>query len=366
MENLTGKKALIILTNEAFLPRSGHCPRRQSVQNPLLAPNAYANAPLLNANPQAPQKSSPTSPAENAPLVQAPPQAWLPQLVTIQEPPRSYAAFPEASSHASFSSKHAKTGINFYEVAQLWLSLRKQYRMELVFASPRGGPVGADPQSLERMERESSKMNEEIRKENELIVQLGHTIPISWIRPEEFNLAIIVGSQGALFDLPEHEDIGNILADIYRRQGTLIAAIGHGVSALINARQDPRKPSSEYIVKGKRLTCFSRDEERKLGLEECLPFSLEDRLRDRGAKIELKKPFESNVVVEEKIITAQNPASATDFLRAIIQSIQNPSSAVQQPLTSQQQAAYAAMESQPQSQKPVGAASSQIPAQMRR
>lgn len=185
--------------------------------------------------------------------------------------------------------------------------------MDLVFATPRGGPVAADPLSMERIEKDS-KLRDNLREEREFIAKMGHTIPISWVKPEEFKLCILPGGHGAMFDLPEHDDIACTVSEIYTKGGW-IAAIGHGVAGLLNAKTSRR--GGEYILKGKRVTCFSREEERQVGFDKFLPYTLEERVKERGAKVDTKKPFESYVVVDERLITAQNAPSVHEFVEKI-------------------------------------------------
>jgi putative intracellular protease/amidase len=49
-----------------------------------------------------------------------------------------------------------------------------------------------------------------------------------------------------------------------------------------------------------------------------MPFLLESKLRELGAKMVPGKAFEANVVVDGRLITGQNPASATGAAEAIV------------------------------------------------
>jgi len=287
---MTGKRALIILTNEAFLPKSGRGGRRMNANGP-----------------------TPTM-IEDGPTVMGSPASWTTPQPTIHDPPQKYSAIQETEQ--TFGRMHQRTGVDIFELGYLWMTLKRQCRMELVFATPRGGPVAADPMSVERMEKDS-KLRDTLRDEREFISKMGHTLPISWVKPEEFNLVIIPGGHGAMFDLPEHDDVSCAIAEIYQKGG-MVAAIGHGVASLLNVRM---KRKGEYFVKGFRLACFSNSEEKEVGYEEYLPYSLEDRLRERGSKVENKKPFETNVIVDERLITAQSAPSIHEFVTKITETM---------------------------------------------
>lgn len=291
MEDLTGKKALIILTNESFLPKSGRGGRRP-----------YADGlSVLNR--------------DNGPVVQGSPSAWIPSQPTILDPPQTYDSIQ--GSEDSFTRGHQPTGVDIFELGYIWMTLRKTFRMELVFATPRGGPVAADPLSMERIDKDT-KLRDHLREERDFVMKMGHTVPISWIKPEEFKLIIFPGGHGAMFDLPEHDDVACAVSEIYKRGG-LVAAIGHGVAGLLNVKAE--RKSGEYLLKGKRVTCFTREEEKKVGYENYLPYVLEDRIKERGARLENKKPYESNVIQDERLITAQNAPSIHDFVTKITEQI---------------------------------------------
>lgn len=284
---LAGKKALVILTNEAYIPKSRSTPRRMG------------NGMPLNPN------------KNNSPMISSSPSFWTSPQGTIMEPPMNYDSI--RNSMDDFAKGHQPTGVDVFELGYLWMHLHKQYKMELIFATPRGGPVAADPMSVERIEKDSN-LRDRLKEERDFIARMGHTLPISWVKPEEFKLVIIVGSHGAMFDLPEHDDIACAIGEIYNRNG-YVAAIGHGVAGLLNVRQE--RGQGEYLIKNKRITCPTKEEERQMGVENYLPYMLEERLKERGARIDNKKAFESNVQFEERLITAQNAPSIKEFVEKI-------------------------------------------------
>lgn len=282
---MEGKKALVILTNEAFLPKGGH-----------------------GGHP------SPSSHNQQKSVCNVPygPSAWTSPIPTIHQAPMVHPSDLEPED--AFAEMHRKTGIDILEVGYFWLHLYRQHKIEVTFASPRGGPVALDPFSIDSMEKDD-KLKRELKDDREFMLKLGHTYPISWVDPKKFDLVLVPGGHGAMFDLPEHDHVADCVSKIYQAGG-YICAIGHGASALINVK-DPRS-TNEYIIKGKRLTCYSNDEEREKRLEHYLPFLLEDKLRERGAKVETAKPFQPNVIVDERILTAQSWPSITQFVEKIV------------------------------------------------
>ena len=55
---------------------------------------------------------------------------------------------------------------------------------------------------------------------------------------------------------------------------------------------------------------FTNEEEDAVGLSTIVPFSLELKLIDRGATHTKADNFQAHVVVSDRLVTGQNPASA--------------------------------------------------------
>jgi putative intracellular protease/amidase len=63
-------------------------------------------------------------------------------------------------------------------------------------------------------------------------------------------------------------------------------------------------------VEGKQIAVFSDAEEVAAGLNTIVPFPLETKLREQGAKYSKAPLWQEHVVTDERLITGQNPASA--------------------------------------------------------
>jgi putative intracellular protease/amidase len=252
----TKKQALVILTNEAFLSQSS---RKQSF------------------------------------------------LKTFTNP---FSSTTSETPIEDFVQTHRNTGVDILEIGYIWLILNRQLNLELTFVSPRGGSVAFDPNSVSVMEMDED-LKEKLKEEKELMVKMSHTYPLEWIRPEDYGMVIIPGCHGAMLDLPEDIHVTKAIEKIYKSNG-LVCVIGHGVSSLLNV-----KIEGEYLVKGKRMTCFSNAEEKEANFEGFVPFKLEEKLKERGAKLVIEQPFTPNVVESERLITAQSWPSAQKFVQKI-------------------------------------------------
>lgn len=68
--------------------------------------------------------------------------------------------------------------------------------------------------------------------------------------------------------------------------------------------------NGEYLVAEKTISCFTNGEEAAVGLTEVVPFLLEAKFIELGASLEKAANFQPKVVVSERLVTGQNPASA--------------------------------------------------------
>ena len=84
-------------------------------------------------------------------------------------------------------------------------------------------------------------------------------------------------------------------------------------STSLNIELNKGEPRDEYIIKDVALTGFSNVEEELFGKKwvKEFPFSLETKLKSRGAQFEQTDFMLSKVVVSNNFVTGQNPFSTT-------------------------------------------------------
>lgn len=172
--------------------------------------------------------------------------------------------------------------------------------------SPKGGATPIDPRSNPTPEQAAAWANAE---------QVLHsTQPLTpAIRESDFDALFIPGGHGPMFDLAKDPQVAKLASD-FARSGKLIAAVCHGPAALVGATQAKGTP----LVQGKRLTAFSDSEEKAVGLQNAVPFSLEQRLIGLGAHFSQGKNFSEYAVADGNLITGENPQSAAKVAQLLL------------------------------------------------
>jgi putative intracellular protease/amidase len=122
-----------------------------------------------------------------------------------------------------------------------------------------------------------------------------------------------VGGHGTMWDFPDDADLARLGRDIYEADG-VVAAVCHGLSALVNLTLS----NGSYLVEGKEVSAFTNAEEDAVHLGDVVPFRLQTALEDRGAKHVAAPNFECQVSVSERLVTGQNPASATRAAEEVV------------------------------------------------
>ncbi len=100
--------------------------------------------------------------------------------------------------------------------------------------------------------------------------------------------------------------------------GKVISAVCHGPAGLVNTRREDGNP----LVHGRKVTGFSNSEEKTVGKENVIPFSLEDKLKELGGKYEKGDDWAPYVVVDGTLVTGQNPKSSEPLAKEVLKLLQ--------------------------------------------
>jgi putative intracellular protease/amidase len=213
------------------------------------------------------------------------------------------------TSHAAIDDTHP-TGLWFEEFATPYTLFRRQGYLVTV-ASPRGGETPIDPASLDADEEtpDHAAAKEALRQTRALDGS---------VQAADFDAVFFPGGHGTMFDLPGNPEVQRLVVDCLDG-GRILAAVCHGPACLVNA-----VVQGAPLVKGRKLTAFTDAEEREVQLDRKMPFLLESRLRELGAKVVTAANWQDHVVVYDRLVTGQNPQSSGSTARAIIRLLSRP------------------------------------------
>ncbi|MBO9703438.1 MAG: type 1 glutamine amidotransferase domain-containing protein [Sporocytophaga sp.] len=214
------------------------------------------------------------------------------------------------TSHDKKGNTGKPTGFYLSEVAHPWEILHDA-GYEIDFVSPKGGKPPVDGFDLE------DPINKKFWENTEYKNKLEHTMKPSEVDPEKYLAIFYAGGHGAMWDFADNTELAKIAANIYEHNG-VVSAVCHGPAGLVNIKLS----NGKYLVDGKKINAFTNEEENAVGLSEVVPFLLEKKLIERGAKFEKSGLWQVHVVTDQRVVTGQNPASATEVGKAILGEIQ--------------------------------------------
>lgn len=125
------------------------------------------------------------------------------------------------------------------------------------------------------------------------------------------------GGHGTMWDFPNSKFIQNN-AELVYKNGGVIGGVCHGPAALIGIKNPT---TGEPIVKGKTLAVFTDNEEAAVKLTDIVPFLLQTELEKLGATVKTAPNFTENAIRDGRLVTGQNPASATKAAQLVIEAL---------------------------------------------
>ncbi|MCW8327725.1 type 1 glutamine amidotransferase domain-containing protein [Photobacterium sp. SDRW27] len=211
------------------------------------------------------------------------------------------------TSHSQMGETDEKTGFWLSELTHPYYAIVDR-GIEVEIVSIQGGETPVDPRSWD----EEDKRNVRFMATPELIDALKNSKSLDDIEPADYQAIIFAGGHGTMWDFPNDPDVQDAAAAIYE-QGGIVAAICHGPAALINIKLS----DGRLLIDDKRVTAFSNAEESAVQLTDIVPFSLQDELMIAGAHYVELPAWSANVVVDDRLVTGQNPQSAAGVGEAV-------------------------------------------------
>ena len=217
------------------------------------------------------------------------------------------------TSHDRLGDTGKKTGFWLEEFAAPYYVL-KDAGHTITLASPKGGQPPLDPKSDEPDAQTDATRRFKADKEGQ--AELASTKKLSEMDANDFDAVFYPGGHGPLWDLANDADskalIERTLAD-----DKPVALVCHAPAVLKNVTA----PDGSPLVKGRKVTGFTNEEEEAVGLTQVVPFLLEDELKRLGGDYSKGDTFKPYVVTDGLLITGQNPPSSEPAAEALLKAL---------------------------------------------
>lgn len=216
------------------------------------------------------------------------------------------------SSEEGLAQTAVGTDFSIEEYAEIYYSLADN-GTDITIASPKGGqlPVAAfEFTTLLNKKPILKRFKEDVETQ----LKFAHSLQLVNIKEIDFDGLFFAGGQGVLQDLLIDRDALNLIESFYRNNKPL-AFVGHAAAIL----QFAKNTLGEPLVKGKKLTAFSNEEQALVTSPFKPNISVQDVLIESGAvysKGENSKPM---VIQDGLLVTGQNAQSAKMVAEKLIE-----------------------------------------------
>jgi putative intracellular protease/amidase len=195
-----------------------------------------------------------------------------------------------------------KTGFWIEEFAAPYYIL-KDAGFDITFASPQGGQPPIDPNS--ETEDAQTKATERFDMDKEAKTLLANTHKLVEVKASDYDAVFYPGGHGVLWDLVEDQTSIKLIEE-FNASKKPVAFVCHAPAVL----KHPKNTDGEPLVKGKKVTGFTNQEEEAVQLTEIVPFLLEDMLIEKGGVYSKIEDWQAYAVEDGNLITGQNPGSS--------------------------------------------------------
>lgn len=205
------------------------------------------------------------------------------------------------TSHALLGDTGKPTGFWLEELAVPYQAFVKA-GAQVDLATPLGGAAPVDPKSNEAPSAEVTAF----LADADATKKLAKTLPLESVRGT-YDVVFLAGGHGTMWDLPGNKPLGALLTRHWSAK-KVVAAVCHGPAGLVGAVDEKGVP----LVKGRKVSTFTNEEEKGVGLEGIVPFALETKLASLGAVIQKGPMWKPFAVRDGRLVTGQNPASSLE------------------------------------------------------
>ncbi|KAJ2454756.1 plasma membrane heat shock protein [Coemansia sp. RSA 2336] len=223
--------------------------------------------------------------------------------------PPKRALLAITSYHGPFYPNGDPTGL-FYTEALHPYNVLKAAGFQVDLASETG-QYGIDPHSIDKAFMSDGDFAVYNDKSSEFNQKLSQLHKASDLNPDDYGLFFASAGHATLFDYPTAKGLIAIAESIWARGG-IVSAVCHGPAILPHIID---KQTGKSVIDGKQVTGFTNKGEEQMNLmdkiRELKLVPISDGAEKAGATFkEPAGPFDDFSIVDGRIVTGTNPASA--------------------------------------------------------
>jgi putative intracellular protease/amidase len=180
--------------------------------------------------------------------------------------------------------------------------------LDVILSTPHGRTPTVDPLSLNLgfNHNDRAAVDEQVSYIDNMRDQLEHATPLADLDPKSLDAVFVVGGHGPMQDLAVDPSISPLLGAILDDPNKVLAAVCHGPASFLAAH----RADGSWLFKGRRLTCFSNEEETEATFAVNAPWLLEDRMRLAGAAYVAEPAWTPHAETDGNLVTGQQNYSA--------------------------------------------------------
>ena len=160
-------------------------------------------------------------------------------------------------------------------------------------------------------------VNLEVLNDPRVSAALSNTMRIDQLSAKDYDAVFYPGGFGLLYDLAKSEKAGKLTAAVFENGG-VVGAVCHAPAGLLPVTL----ANGDNIMKDIAVTAFTYEEEKDFGTLLKVPYLLEEALTRVAGQYNKKGPWLEFVVEQGRVITGQNPQSATAVGKAMVAQLQ--------------------------------------------
>ncbi len=187
--------------------------------------------------------------------------------------------------------------------------------MDVDVASPSGGVIPVDPQSLKPVIRTGD--DDRFLADDVFRRKVADSLAIGELDMSGYDIVFLAGGWGAAFDFGFSDELADKVTEA-NAAGKIIGGVCHGPLGLLNAKGTDGEP----LVKGRKISAVTDKQVNELGIEST-PHHPERELRGAGAEFEsetkFRDPLANHWVVDGNLVTGQNQNAGPMVAREMMQ-----------------------------------------------